>query len=57
MHIAYEKCKSTEQQIVSMLKHHETVANITDIGQVHGISNATLHQWKARYGGMVPASL
>ena len=46
------KSKFTEQQIVAMLKQHDGGSKVADICRENGISVATFHNWKAKYGGM-----
>jgi len=42
----------TEEQIIAVLREHEAGAKAGDLARKHGISEATLYNWKARYGGM-----
>ncbi len=35
-----------------MLKEHEAGAKTADLGRRHGISEATIYNWKAKFGGM-----
>ena len=42
----------SEEQIIGVLKEHEAGAKAADLARRHGISEATLYNWKARYGGM-----
>ncbi len=35
-----------------MLKEHEAGAKTADLARKHGVSEATLYNWKAKYGGM-----
>ena len=35
-----------------MLKEHEAGAKTVDLARKHGVSEATLYNWKAKYGGM-----
>ena len=44
--------QSTEEQIIGVLKEHEAGAKTADLARKHGVSEATLYNWKARYGGM-----
>jgi putative transposase len=46
------KKRFTEEQIIQVLKEHEAGAKTADVCRRHGISDATLYNWKARYGGM-----
>ena len=42
----------TEEQIISVLKEQEAGAKGADLARTHGISEATLYNWKAKYGYM-----
>jgi putative transposase len=42
----------TEEQIIAVLREHEAGAKAGDLARKHGISEATLYNWKARYGGL-----
>ena len=42
----------TEEQIIAVLKEHEAGMKTGDLARKHGISEATLYNWKARFGGM-----
>ena len=42
----------TEEQIIGVLKEHELGAKIVDLCRKHGISEATLYNWKSKFGGM-----
>lgn len=42
----------TEEQIIGVLREHEAGARTADLARKHGISEATLYNWKAKYGGM-----
>ena len=42
----------TEEQIIAVLREHEAGAKTGDLARKHGISEATLYNWKAKYGGM-----
>jgi putative transposase len=42
----------TEEQIIGVLREHEAGAKTADLARKHGISEATLYNWKAKYGGM-----
>ena len=47
-----KKTRFTETKIVSILKQHEGGVKVADICREHGISPATFHNWKAKYGGL-----
>ncbi len=42
----------TEEQIIAVLREHDAGAKTADLARKHGISEATLYNWKAKYGGM-----
>lgn len=42
----------TEDQIIAVLREHEAGAKAGDLARKHGVSEATLYNWKAKYGGM-----
>ncbi len=47
-----KRIRFTEEQIISVLSEHEAGAKTADLARKHGISEATLYNWKAKYGGM-----
>jgi putative transposase len=42
----------TQEQINGVLKEAEAGAKTADLAWRHGISEATIYNWKAKYGGM-----
>jgi putative transposase len=42
----------TEEQIIGVLKEGEAGAKTADLARKHGISEATLYNWRAKYGGL-----
>ena len=42
----------TEEQNIAVLKEHEAGMKTGDLARRHGVSEATLYNWKARFGGM-----
>ena len=42
----------SEEQIIGILREHEAGAKTADLARKHGVSEATLYNWKAKYGGM-----
>ncbi len=42
----------TEEQTITVLREHEAGAKAGDVCRRHGVSEATLYNWKAKYGGM-----
>ena len=47
-----KKKRFTETQIFSILKEFDAGKNIQEISREHGVSKATVYNWKAKYGGM-----
>ena len=42
----------TEEQIITVLREQEAGAKAADVCRRHGVSEATLYNWKSKYGGM-----
>jgi putative transposase len=42
----------TEEQIIGVLREQEAGAKAADLARKYGVSEATLYNWKAKYGGM-----
>ena len=42
----------SEEQIIAILKEHETGVETADLCRKHGISEQTFYNWKAKYGGL-----
>ena len=47
-----KRARFTEDQIIGVLKEHEAGAKTADLARMHCVSEATLYNWKAKYGGM-----
>jgi len=47
-----KKVRFTETQIISILKQQEAGISVKDLAREHGVSEATVYNWKAKYGGM-----
>ena len=48
-----KRARFTEEQIIGVLKEHEAGAKTADLARKHGVSEATLYNWKAeKYGGL-----
>lgn len=45
------KRRYTEDQIIRIMKQHETGIKATDLCREHGISEATFYNWKSKFGG------
>ena len=46
-----KRVRFTEEQIIAVLREHEAGVKTADLARKHGISEATLYNWKAKYGG------
>ncbi len=51
------KGRFTEAQIVGILKELKAGAKAVDLCRQHGISDATLYNWRAKYGGLETSDL
>ena len=47
-----KRARFTEEQIIAVLREHEAGAKTADLTRKHGVSEATLYNWKAKFGGM-----
>ena len=47
-----KKSRFSEHQIITILKSVEAGRTARDVCREHGISSATFHGWKSRFGGM-----
>ena len=47
-----QRKRFSEEQIIGILREHEAGAKAPDLCRKHGMSEATLYNWKAKYGGM-----
>ncbi len=42
----------TEEEIIGILKEHEAEVPVADLCRKHGVSDASIYKWKAKFGGM-----
>ena len=47
----------SEAQVFRILREVETGSQIVDVARKHGVSPATIHRWKSKYGGMTLSEL
>lgn len=47
-----KRTRFTEEQIIGLLKEAEAGAKTADLARRHGVSEATIYNWKAKYGGL-----
>ena len=46
------RSRFTEEQIICILKEHESGVPVAELCRKHGVSDASIYKWKAKYGGM-----
>ena len=42
----------SEEQIIAILKEHEAGVAVAELCRKHGVSDASIYKWKAKFGGM-----
>ena len=47
-----KRVRFTEEQIIGFLREQEAGAKGADLCRKYGMSEATLYNWKAKYGGL-----
>jgi putative transposase len=47
-----KRLRFTEEQIIGVLKEAEAGARTAELARRHGVSEATIYNWKAKYGGL-----
>jgi putative transposase len=47
-----KKSRFSEEKIITVLKQWEAGVKPAELMRKHGVSEATLYNWKARYGGL-----
>ena len=47
-----KKKRFTKEQIISILREQEAGAKVADLARKYAVSEATLYNWKAKFGGM-----
>lgn len=47
-----KRSRFSEEQIIAILKEHEAGIGVSDLCRKHGVSDASIYKWKARFGGM-----
>jgi putative transposase len=52
-----KRTRFTENQILLILKELESGISVIDLSRKHGVSNATLYNWRSKYAGMTESEL
>jgi putative transposase len=47
-----KRSRFSEEQIIAILKEQETGVSVADLCRKHGVSDASIYKWKAKFGGM-----
>lgn len=47
-----KRSRFSEEQIISILKEQESGISVADLCRKHGVSDASIYKWKAKFGGM-----
>ena len=47
-----KKSRFSEEKIIAVLKQADAGVKMSELARKNGVSEATLYNWKARYGGM-----
>lgn len=49
---AVQRSRFSEEQIIAILKEQEAGVPVSELCRKHGVSDASIYKWKAKYGGM-----
>ena len=47
-----KRARFTEERIIGVLRENEAGAKTSDLARKYGVSEATIYNWKAKFGGM-----
>jgi putative transposase len=47
-----KRTRCSEEQIIAILKEQETGVSVADLCRKHGVNDASIYKWKAKFGGM-----
>ena len=47
-----ERTRFTDEQIIGILKEQEAGTPASELCRKHGVSDASIYKWKAKFGGM-----
>lgn len=46
------RSRFSEEQIIGILTEYEAGVSVCDLCRKHGVSDASIYKWKAKFGGM-----
>jgi putative transposase len=47
-----KRSRFSEEQIIAILREQESGVSVADLCRKHGVSDASIYKWKAKFGGM-----
>ena len=47
-----KRSRFSEEQIIGILREHEAGVPVAELCRKHGVSDASVYKWKAKFGGM-----
>jgi putative transposase len=47
-----KRSRCSEGQVIAILKEQESGISVADMCRKHGVSDASIYKWKAKFGGM-----
>lgn len=47
-----KRSRFSEEQIIGILREHEAGIPVSELCRKHGVSDASIYKWKAKFGGM-----
>ena len=51
-----KRSRFSEEQIIAILKEQEAGVPVSELCRKHGVSDASIYKWKAKYGGGMDVS-
>jgi putative transposase len=47
-----KRARFTDEQIIDLLKEQKAGTRVSELCRKHGVSDARIYKWKAKFGGM-----
>ena len=47
-----KRSRFLEEEVIAILKEQEAGVSVADLCRKHGVSDASIYRWKAKFGGM-----